>query len=120
MATLELLSAEELAAGITSDVEEELCDGSASDVEEAEDADDSELASLDEPASPPACPVGRAGKLLELADSELEEDGAVSELDELASPAVVSDEGWDDDSDDAEYSALDELDSELSLDELVT
>src|SRR3989338_9950663 len=92
MATLELLSAEELAAGITSDVEEELCDGSASDVEEAEDADDSELASLDEPASPPACPVGRADRLLELADSELEEDEAVSEP---ASPA-----GWDDDSDD--------------------
>ena len=35
----------------------------------------SELASLDEPASP-------AGRLLELADSELEEDEAVSELDE--------------------------------------
>ena len=42
----------------------------------------SELNELDEPASPPACPVGRAGRLLELADSELEEDEAVSELDE--------------------------------------
>ena len=79
----------------------------------------SELASLDEPASP-------AGRLLELADSELEEDEAVSELDEddslekleLACPAVVSDEGWDDDSDDTEYSKLDELASKLWLDEL--
>ena len=68
----------------------------------------SELASLDEPASP-------AGRLLELADSELDEDEAVSEL-ELACLAAVSDEDWselasleDDDS------ALDELDSELSL-----
>ena len=85
----------------------------------------SELSELDEPASPPACPVGRAGKLLELADSELEEDEAVSELDEedsleeleLACPAVVSDEGWDDDSDDTEYSKLDELASKLWLDE---
>ena len=76
---------------------------------------------LDEPASPPACPVGRAGRLLELADSELEEDEAVSELDEddslekleLACPATVSDEGWDDDSDDDDCSELAELASEL-------
>ena len=49
----ELASLDELAAGITSDVEEELCDGSTSDVEEAEDADDSE-------------PASSAGKLDEL------------------------------------------------------
>src|SRR3989344_1765129 len=72
----------------------------------------SELASLDEPASPPACPVGRAGRLLELADSELEEDEAVSEL-ELACPAAVSDEGWDDDSDDDwEEASFDDTDDE--------
>src|SRR3989338_2198319 len=77
----------------------------------------SELASLDEPASPPACPVGRAGRLLELADSELEEDEAVSEL-ELACPAAVSDEGWDDDSDDDwEEASLDDTadEAETSL-----
>ena len=52
-------------------------------------ADDDELSSefaselsLETELSELASPAGRAGRLLELADSELEEDEAVSELDE--------------------------------------
>ena len=82
-------------------------------------ADDDELSSefaselsLETELSELASPAGRAGKLLELADSELEEDEAVSEL-ELACPAAVSDEGWDDDSDDDwEEASFDDTDDE--------
>ena len=79
--------------------------GKLDDASDDDDCSELELNSLDELASP----AGRAGRLLELADSELEEDEAVSEL-ELACPAAVSDEDWDE-------ASLDEL-LELTASEL--